>query len=502
MEFPPELVQDIVLSLPFTDIVKFRQLSRPFKRFIDDNSAVQYRVNALAHDVKHLDAKTAPVVDKLKELLLYITAQNTLQTQSVLVPNFPFALPVDATWEFLENGLVGTRHKSTMTISQFPSLARGIPFREWNVDGSKSGGISVDPSQDLLVLFHRTPGSLEISITSLSSGGKHPLSDITEAHLSIEDVEYGDANARIIGDELVIKSRVESRERDLDITHIRMSWKSGHVRSRVTMPNVMSCLLLDTDYFLVLSYTPKPEDQRRLIMSVMDTSSERYPQVDFLFPLFDDYPDIDVLGELSSGSKFPLVPRPGSRTDPRRSSSDIPDNLIALEISHGSLGMNENCLVVISSFQLFKQIAALQEFTPCTQSHIVAEWSDWGPSSTSFFPEDVLLSQTFYGFTSVEGTRLITLEQGEDKVIIYDFNRFAFRRETQDGGATRIASRICQCPMFLSQQPRIVTTLACTKFKTDLGSSGITTVGMANGYIFALGPWIRGGGRKGNVYVL
>ncbi|KAJ3484615.1 hypothetical protein NLI96_g5518 [Meripilus lineatus] len=160
MEFPPELVQDIVLSLPFTDIVKFRQLSRTFKRFIDDNSAVQYRVNALAHDIKHLDAKTAPVVDKLKELLLYITAQNTLQTQSVLVSNSPFAIPVNVAWEILEIGLVVTRHKSnpTITISQFPSLSRVIPFREWNVDGSNPPIISVDPSQDLLVLIHLAPG--------------------------------------------------------------------------------------------------------------------------------------------------------------------------------------------------------------------------------------------------------------------------------------------------------------------------------------------------------
>ena len=256
---------------------------------------------------------------------------------------------------------------------------------------------------------------------------------------------------------------------------------------RVTVENVMSCLPLDTDYFLFLSCPAEPVNQQRLIMSVMDTSSERYSRVDFLFPIFNDDHDqnLFLFADLTSGSKFPLVPRPGSRTDPRRSSSDIPDNLIGLKIFVRSLGMTKSCLVVISSFQLFKQIAALQEVISCTRCDINVSWFEWGPSSTSFFPEAVLISSGVYGSKPVEGTRLITFEQGEDKVIIYDFNRFAIRRETQDGGATRIASLIYESPMFL--QPRIVTTLACTEFKTDLGSSGLAAVGMANGYVFAFG---------------
>ena len=98
----------------------------------------------------------------------------------------------------------------------------------------------------------RLDKSLKISITSLSSGGKHPLSDVTEEHISIENAEHGDVEARIIGDKIFVQLHVDSSHgNDLDITHIVISWKSSHICSVSLFPFTSRILPLLSSCFSV-----------------------------------------------------------------------------------------------------------------------------------------------------------------------------------------------------------------------------------------------------------
>ncbi|KAJ3486099.1 hypothetical protein NLI96_g4501 [Meripilus lineatus] len=432
---PTELVENVVLSLPLPEIVKWRQLSHFSKRFIDNTSAIQYRIAVLAHDIDIFDVKIGPMVDKLRELRLYLIAQNTLRVNSALAPSVSFAdLGTNPTWKMLKNGLVMVTDKSTSvtTVFQFSSPSRGIPFREWKLDSSDSPIISIDPSQDLLVLVFKTSESLKIRITSLSSGGKHPLSNITEKDIFIDALESSDLEARIVGDEVLIDSTVDDEDWGVEFAHIVISWKTGRIRTRFRIENAISCVLLDTDYFLFLSHYRSEDGFRSLKLSVVDMAADTPSRVHFLLPNFvncSDCEDYYITASLETGSKLPLIPRPGSFPGTLGSQSEIHDNLIALGISFNLGSIDEDCLVLISSFQLSQQIAELQEISSAPND-TGSSWSDWGPSCTAFFPGHVQGTPK-NGRYSVEGTRYIGWHSDVDvdKVVMYDFNRFGVEHD-------------------------------------------------------------------------
>lgn len=246
-------------------------------------------------------------------------------------------------------------------------------------------------------------------------------------------------------------------------------------------------MLLDTDYFLFLSHYRSEDGFRSLKLSVVDMAADTPSRVHFLLPNFvncSDCEDYYITASLETGSKLPLIPRPGSFPGTLGSQSEIHDNLIALGISFNLGSIDEDCLVLISSFQLSQQIAELQEISSAPND-TGSSWSDWGPSCTAFFPGHVQGTPK-NGRYSVEGTRYIGWHSDVDvdKVVMYDFNRFGVEHDKVPESEW-IQDRLRKCPMF--HEPCIPTTLACKRFDTALELSEIVGVGMANDYIFTLG---------------
>lgn len=93
--------------------------------------------------------------------------------------------------------------------------------------------------------------SLKIRITSLSSGGKHPLSNITEKDIFIDALESSDLEARIVGDEVLIDSTVDDEDWGVEFAHIVISWKTGRIRTVNSYP-LLHVNCAHTIYFIAI----------------------------------------------------------------------------------------------------------------------------------------------------------------------------------------------------------------------------------------------------------
>ncbi|KAH8102076.1 hypothetical protein BXZ70DRAFT_1016170, partial [Cristinia sonorae] len=189
-ELPEELITNILNVLGITSLIRCRQLNKLFKDTIDNNLALQYKLELAINGMEDGPPSPVTTAERLHILRQHRTAWDSMSHTSV--QNIPSIRGYP--WDFY--GGVLARGTSTRGISfiQLPSLLKGIPQRTWEFLelGVEIQDFHIDPAQDLLVIIGGTRSRCvillacdvvsqiililrsSVHIRSLSSGGPHP----------------------------------------------------------------------------------------------------------------------------------------------------------------------------------------------------------------------------------------------------------------------------------------------------------------------------------------
>ncbi len=127
------------------------QLSRSFRKLIDESYLLQYRVELLLAGMEDLGTSTLSISEKRELLQKYTFARDTLKPE--LTARTPMDLENRVFW-VASDGLITQVTNTGIKFTQLPSPICGLSLRERELAMKPPMICGVDPAQDLLLVVY------------------------------------------------------------------------------------------------------------------------------------------------------------------------------------------------------------------------------------------------------------------------------------------------------------------------------------------------------------
>lgn len=126
------------------------QVSRTFRRLIDDTSALQYLIELYMTGARPLPlSPTTCSKDRLRSFRSHLHIRNTLVER--YISSHAIDLGFGKHWHFTRDGLVASMFQGCIKVQRLPSPTREIPCGFWEITTGDPLVIAIDSSQDLLL---------------------------------------------------------------------------------------------------------------------------------------------------------------------------------------------------------------------------------------------------------------------------------------------------------------------------------------------------------------
>lgn len=137
------------------DNLTFNQLNKTFKETVDNDTALQYKIELAVNGMEDGPPNALSPADRLQMLRKHSAAWNRMSYTSVQNIHMASA----GVWELYGGILAHGISARGLTFTQLPSELRGIKQRSWTLPdlGVKIRDFGMDPTQDLLVLVVKPP---------------------------------------------------------------------------------------------------------------------------------------------------------------------------------------------------------------------------------------------------------------------------------------------------------------------------------------------------------
>jgi len=313
------------------------------------------------------------------------------------------------------------RDSAAMRVIQLSSPSRGLVGKSWEIKLDHLGSpfrieeICVDPYQDLVVLLESPRDDMRKAIfLSLKTGQRHHLVVQNDIHFVLPHSRTGGAlgqaypKAQVSGDLLAVMFIVYDDSVGTDTSNFNVvNWKTGEQILSVRGWEHQTFAFLD-DIHIVLGSKTMMMLQVIDVFSFTDTEDSPHSW-NFQLPISSR---VEVGNMDLTGSDIPPVKlldrtKMHVASDPR---------ILMLDLDIGGTGHDDS----LTSFRLFFFPSTLLQHIERGVPDI--HWDLWLPQAcrilTGPFPS--------YAWSSVFGTRYITIERGE--AVIYDFNPYAIHR--------------------------------------------------------------------------
>ncbi|KAJ3486901.1 hypothetical protein NLI96_g3905 [Meripilus lineatus] len=455
-----ELMEMILEDAHVCDVLRCRQLSKTICELIDNSPSLQYRIELLLSGMEDTGFNDQTVSENREILREYLSRWTTLRPDVLVHTELP--LGEDPVWT-IKGDLFCQVLSSKIDITLLPSRIRDAPSQRWSsqrwsLPMVDSYAFEVDVSQDLVLFQYREGNGFCIKALSLSSGEKHPGSTcdaivIETSHL--EGIDELTTKLVVLKDEVLVGVYPMISTTCVSLSIV--DWRTGATIWTLAQTEFTSFLFLDDAHILTSSINRRPYAPK---ISIINFRISHCPTISLLFPNFLR-PVYEI--QLTAGQTPPSTTVLRKRTTyPFQITTS--DKIFTLAVFGNSRSLPH---FVVPSWVLKREIVRIrQEMSSASEEEVVVPWNSWGPRGTAFFPD---ISRTLFADSSLSASGMIYITKEAGSIVLYDFNRFALRRDASLGetDVSIIGSSPHEVDSALFKEP-ITTRLLWRKFVTQL----------------------------------
>ncbi|TCD64829.1 hypothetical protein EIP91_003577 [Steccherinum ochraceum] len=448
-DLPNEIIEHILLRADVGDIVHFQQISKQCKAIVDSSIALHYKTELEADGLEDGADTSKSVTEKLRILESQREAFDASQFTSCQI----FSLPRDTNrleseWHLSGNLIAWKQLPSQLMVTQIPSALKGIPAKQWLLDGVDWRTVvyfAIDPSQDLLVLLETRGHRWTLNILSLSTGKSHP--DVQSSIQETDDeTDFGLMNmpseplAVFAGYVVVNLKTLRDGAWIKKLTVF--DWKTGNVHLKIISGDDFGAAFLSSRY-LILAHTL---NEYQPALSVVDLSLQR--RIDPTAPpspLADLRPDFVFKLPETHGHNQPTQPhvvsspRPSSHpSTPFRTGEDA--RVIIVTWFGAVANCNSDFASTFHSWILLKCIRRAQEDGLPTKIFTWDEWSE-GTRLVPAMYDAVDVHQIYGTRYALEADAVGRVSGSEVALYVDDFAQLAARRLHDDYKLDRVRTK-------------------------------------------------------------
>ncbi|KAH8099920.1 hypothetical protein BXZ70DRAFT_1065024 [Cristinia sonorae] len=390
-DLPNEILEIILLGVEVQSVVRVRQVCRKFNGLICNSISIQYRIELVIDGLEDGPPGGKSISDRLETLRSRRSAWTAMQPtyERVIefqIPNAMNICPRIATrGHFAWVAWANDSEQAHLHILQVPSVYRGIPEKEWVIEGGVGNGdgvsfasaecVAIEPDEDLLVVVENRDGDFTPVLRSLTTGQYHP--EAIESELpSMEGVEYD----VVVVDVFQQYACVLFNGFWGDIKQVHLyNWKTGEILLYMEyMPAGFA--FVSEQYFLIAHSN---RDDVRMTLSVFDLRT--FPRDDAIFMSKPSDVAIVATAQLHlpiyKGEAMQII---ASSPHPRKHHANVPfyvgDNQVF--VIRATLEDDQTLTLVVPWSTIQRGIRKCQE-----ERKQSLEWGEWGPKGYSPIPE-------------------------------------------------------------------------------------------------------------------
>ncbi|KAH8107696.1 hypothetical protein BXZ70DRAFT_912201 [Cristinia sonorae] len=375
---PNELLELVLLQADLQTIMRFKRVSRPFKRLVDHSTRLQLRIEQMVEGLEDGAPGTMSAVQRLDAIRQRRKAWSTFR----FTYRKYFYVPDGELHSFYGDHFAWTSDGSTkLNILQVPSDIRCIPEKCWQVDLPEMKhlhDLAVDPDQDILLLIEEREDWV-LHLLSLSSGEAHPRSQkpvlAVDGITLIPALERSELSVVVFQRYLICVASSDTREREL----LLFDWNTGDRLLHVVAKGPLSYAFLSEQYFMI------GHDKKKspFTLSIIDTntfkpttSKVRVRDLNSCCKLnFPEKSGVFAAHEVTTDWG---APRPWQNHQYPVPYCSGEERLFTVNVAYEEESWNED-------FSLFVPLSTLMRCVKeAGTKPRVFEWEEWGPSGTHF----------------------------------------------------------------------------------------------------------------------
>lgn len=432
---PNELIAIVFDELDVVSLLRCKQVCRLFHSVITTNTQLLYKTELFFgrfENGRHCNLDTA---GRLRACRQYQQAWNNLAFPDSQLIN----MQDGHAWE-LSGGVLcqAMRSRSGLACAQLACKIKDIPEREWTIDdfGFEIRDFTVDTSQDLVVALEivgAIPNRIcNVHLRTLMTGEHHPMAAVPSmTHLLSDMLEELRFLIQICGSRIAILCQEHGD--DLNSRLVVWDWKSGKQKLFIRDTNIRSFSFVTEDLLLVgIVAVEGDEMPPRLDVISIDSFSEEmdhYKDVNYICGL--EYPKMtaDVLDMLIRSEPTPGWSPSQTVQTPFFFARSDRIFTITLRVSLDSNSTEECTVLIVPLATIMAQV----ELSHGIQKRNVP-WTQWGPNGSYMLLRNPSEAWVCYVY-GMKFIQLLPWKKG-NHVRVYDFNRYAARRDVRNEQTT------------------------------------------------------------------
>ncbi|KAI0049133.1 hypothetical protein FA95DRAFT_1604664 [Auriscalpium vulgare] len=428
LALPEELILKALDYLDIRDLLALRLACHQLRTSIGASVELQCRLELAACGLREgLASRTVTSADRLQRIQAHDSAWRELPWTEVLQSEYPVSRRISNCIVTVSNNVVARQDSldplGTLSVKQLPSVLRGVETRFWEVHVNCCvDELTVDASQDLMIVSTRMTTPLYAIVRSLSTGDVHPEC-MWSGRINFPGLAVGET--KLCGD--FVGTNLYNPE---ILGHLSIwNWKTG-----VQL------------VYSMLSYTPVPsfefprfsfvDSSHILTMFCEQPDAPEVPaQLSLrLYDLSRVGADLELTGALVGSYALPQLASHGepffyeNRSSPPASSSSE-QGIFYPDRSKRLLGLgiqsDGDCFVVVFAPDIF-----LCDGPWTAGGHGTVPWDSWASSGVHFarVSEPRLRSFVMHGMRTVE------YDEEVKELIISDYDAHRVRRAITASG--------------------------------------------------------------------
>ncbi|TCD69894.1 Amino-acid acetyltransferase, mitochondrial [Steccherinum ochraceum] len=436
IQLPTELILQSLNALDFPSVLRCRQLNSAFKDLIDNDAALQYKIELAVDGMEDGPPSALLPAERLQLLRKHRAAWKAMRHTST--HNIPMS--GGGVWELYGGVLAQGINPRGLAFTQLPSRLRGIPEKNWTLEdvGFKIRDFGMNPGEDLLVLIVKPPqDSTEytIHLRSMTTGKPHPHAPKLAELKHIASARNYSFAIQTSGDYLgILFESADENDNELVV----WNWKSGVVEMVLNVNTQSPFLFLSDRHVLVAYVHGLDSDEPRLLLKVFDfmsapTTKTSCTDMPFVceFALPRQHATSDIFAIALRSDPAPGWKPPASLSVPFHKARN--ERLFVLSIWFAGDGQIKPLLLFIPSFTLFRHIDRVGSGDDAIGRQV--PWQDWGPEGTRILPVTIQHSSVWVCY--VHGMSFVSIggvNQGQATALnIFDFSPLALKKAKQEG---------------------------------------------------------------------
>ncbi|KAH8101760.1 hypothetical protein BXZ70DRAFT_1007009 [Cristinia sonorae] len=262
LDLPNEILEKILLQTDLTTISQCRYISKVSKAFnevISGSISILYKLELAVDGFQDGNIDGMNVAERLEALRSRRSAWAAMQ------PAFKRKITMGrhALVDITRGHFAWLDDEKALHVLQIPSVFRGIPEKEWVVQGAVGGILanarsraSMDPDEDILLIaeHRRDLNRWVLSIRSLTTGEHRPEAE--EADLPSFIADWGAELKPTVYRDYVGLEYVEDKDYNDEFYRYIYNWKTGEVLLSL-YGDAVDFTFVSEEYLLVLLANPK-----------------------------------------------------------------------------------------------------------------------------------------------------------------------------------------------------------------------------------------------------